>query len=281
VLEFGAQLVFIDNAAHVFPGNENARHDVAAFLGLLERLSIEIDGAVILLAHPNKQHSQGNKEGNEYSGTTGWSAHVRNRLFLDWTEAEDGQPVDPDERVLRRSKANYAARGAEIVFRWHQWAFVRPDDLPPDRAKELAEAVQLAGDNEIFLRCLRTRNEQERPVSESPSSRTYAPRIFAKMAEAKGLREQRFEAAMERLFRVGRIERGVVCNVGRKDREGLLEKCADVRADPALTGCADVRQQGAPSALSHTPSTTYILGAAQEPAAPHEDLDWSDGEAAE
>lgn len=115
-------------------------------------------------------------------------------------------------------------------------------------------------------------------MSESPSSRTYAPRIFAKMAEAKGLTEARLEAALERLFRADRIARGVVCNVGRKDREGIIEKCADVRADPALTGCADVRPSSAPSAPAHTPYTTYNPGAASWPAAPDDDdLDWTDG----
>ena len=100
-MSFGANLLFLDNAAHLFAGNENARHDVAAFLGLLERLSEAIDGAVILLAHPNKQHAQGNKQGNEYSGSTGWSAHVRNRLFLDWAEKDaEGNFLGEDGRVL-------------------------------------------------------------------------------------------------------------------------------------------------------------------------------------
>lgn len=235
-LAFGAQLVFVDNAAHVFPGNENARHDVAAFLGLLERLSQEIDGAVVLLAHPNKQHGQGNKQGNEYSGSTGWSAHVRNRLFLDWADSADGPPTDPDMRVLRRSKANYAARGEEIRCRWHHWAFVAESDLPEDERAQLAATAQASADNALFLACLRERNRQERPVSESPASRTFAPLVFAQMAESKGIGRQRLEAALDRLFRIDLIERGFVGRINRKDREGLREKRADLRADPALTG---------------------------------------------
>lgn len=205
-LDFGARLVFVDNAAHVFAGNENARHDVAAFLGLLERLSIEIDGAVVLLAHPNKQHAQGNKQGNEYSGSTGWSAHVRNRLFLDWESGPDELPSDPDLRVLRRSKANYAARGEEIIFRWHKWAFVRDDDLPPNIGAELAKTIQATGENERFMECLAKATEDRRAVSISKNAANFAPRIFAGMPTARGMKVGALQRAMERLLHLGRIK---------------------------------------------------------------------------
>ena len=204
-LSSGAQLVLVDNAAHVFPGNENARHDVAAFLGLLERLSEEIDGAVVLLAHPNKQHGQGYKQGNEYSGSTGWSAHVRNRLFLDWAGEIDG-PADRDERVLRRSKANYAARGEEIRCRWHNWAFVRDVDLPEDQRDAFAQTLRDRHDEDAFLNCLREWTRQHRAVSERRSP-TFAPTVFAELRESSGVGKKRLEAAMNALWRCGRIER--------------------------------------------------------------------------
>jgi len=206
---FGAQLIFLDNAAHIFPGNENARHDVAVFLGLLERLSERIDGAAILLAHPNKQHSQGNKQGNEYSGSTGWSAHVRSRLFIDWADRDsDGNYLGDDGRVLRKSKANYGKKGEEIHFRWHKWAFIRDEDLPPSTAAELREVSRASFENDCFLACLRQRNSEQRAVSESPSSRTYAPKVFAEMSEARGCTREQLDQAMGRLFRIGAIERG-------------------------------------------------------------------------
>jgi hypothetical protein len=90
------------------------------------------------------------------------------------------------------------------------------------------------------------------------------------MTETKKIGMARLEAAMERLFRIDRIERGFVGRIDRKDKEGLREKCAEVCADPALTPCADVRRQDAPSALSHTLGTTYQPGAAHEAAAPDE-----------
>ena len=209
VTSFGAGLVFLDNAAHLFTGNENARHDVAAFLGLLERLSETIAGAVVLLAHPNKQHAQGNKQGNEYSGSTGWSAHVRNRLFLDWAEKNDaGDFIGDDGRVLRKSKANYGKKGEEVYFRWHEWAFVRDEDLPESMAAQLRAVSRDNFENDCFIACLRQRSSEQRAVSESSSSRTYAPKIFATMPEARGCTIEQLARAMDRLWRLGTIERG-------------------------------------------------------------------------
>lgn len=255
-LDFGAQLVFLDNAAHLFTGNENARHDVAAFLGLLERLSIEIDGAVILLAHPNKQHSQGNKQGNEYSGSTGWSAHVRNRLFLDWNAPENGMPIDPDERVLRRSKANYAARGEEIMFRWHNWSFVRQDDLPPDAGKQLAETIRITSQNTRFLECLQKVTEQGENVSHSPSAGNYAPKVFQAMSMAKGYKKKDFEEAMRRLLDIGKIRANepVFQYHNRTWAKGL--KIAD---DPAQSLAQNPAQSDAQRCAEDDPNSAEIL----------------------
>lgn len=303
VLMFGAELVFIDNAAHVFPGNENTRHDVAAFLGLLEQLSIEIDGAVVLLAHPNKQHSQGNKQGNEYSGSTGWSAHVRNRLFLDWNAGDDNLPADPDERILRRSKANYAARGEEILFRWHKWAFVTEADLPPNLNAEFAAVARANVENERFLACLDKLTDERRNVSHSKSAGNYAPKVMAAMPMASGMKERQFADAMNRLLHLEEVfaaqplwkggDRKSVLGLARKrvvadvrDGAGRLsekpqnyararfaETCGTVREAKAENDgnpCGTVRERG-------SDNTTYVSGAAQEAAAPffdEDDIDW-------
>jgi RecA-family ATPase len=230
----GFGLIVLDNLAHFFTGNENVRPEVAAFCSALEWLAIEADAAVVLLAHPNKA-------GAEYSGSTAWSAHVRQRWYMDRPRVE-GLPIgDPDARILRKSKANYSSTGDEIAFRWTQWAFRRLEDMEDGEAAHVIATSHATVENEVFLTCLRERNRQERPVSDSKASRTYAPKEFAAMGEAKGTSIAGLEAAMDRLFRLGRIQRGVACRSGRKDREGLVE-CADLRADPALTPRADVRR---------------------------------------
>jgi len=230
VKAFGAGLVFLDNAAHFFTGNENARHDVATFLGLLERLSEIVNGAVILLAHPNKQHAQGNKQGNEYSGSTGWSAHVRNRLFLDWAQKDgDGNYLGDDGRLLRKSKANYGKKGEEITFRWHEWAFTRDEDLPESVSSQLRQVGRANFENDCFLACLRQRLVERRAVSEKASA-TYAPKVFEVMPEARGCTKEQLTEAMNRLFRINAIERGYLwVNRGEgKSVHGLREVGADL-----------------------------------------------------
>lgn len=213
-----AGLIVLDNIAHLFPGNEIVRRQVVGFLAAVDKLALQCDAAVLLLGHPAKAI------GSEYSGNLGWSAHVRQRWFLGWGDAELN---DPDTRILRKAKANLGKKGEEVAFRWHEWAFVRDEDLGNDLAREYAEIAKHNHDNEVFLTCLRLRNEQRRPVSDAKASRTYAPKEFALMPEAKGVGAGRLELAMDRLFRTSAIERGVLpWKRDRKPVEGLME-CAD------------------------------------------------------
>lgn len=116
----GIRLIVLDNTSHFYTGNENARSEVAAFVNLANAMAREIDGAVILVGFPNKA-------GDSYSGSTAWENQVRSRLFLETPKNEDGVVIDPDYRVLRNEKANYARKGAEIGFKWDRGTFVLPD----------------------------------------------------------------------------------------------------------------------------------------------------------
>lgn len=109
VKDEGIKVVALDTAATCFAGNENFRNHTTGFLRGLQKLAIEIDGAVILSAHPSRSTP------NSYSGSTAWLASVRAGLSL-------GRPVDYDPetneprhvRVLRGLGTNYGAGvGAE------------------------------------------------------------------------------------------------------------------------------------------------------------------------
>lgn len=190
----------LDNTAHLFTGNENDRHQVASFINLCNRLAIAIDGAVVIVGHPNKA-------GDSYSGSTAWENQVRSRLFMEIPTAENGEIVDPDMRVLRREKVNYAQRGGELRFMWFKGSFVLPEAAAV-HSDELGQTMADTRDNDIFLACLKERNRQQRAVSEQKASRTYAPKEMAGMAESKGIGRDRLERAMDRLYRIGAIERG-------------------------------------------------------------------------
>lgn len=219
--ECGIDVFIFDNATDAMAGDLNDIHQVAAFVNLLTGKTL--DGprprAAIILHHPNKA-------GEEWLGSVAWHNKVRSRLVM-----ERGPAGDPDARRLSNPKANYGPSESELVFRWHSGAFVRDEDLPTSMVTELAESAQASRDNMIFLDCLRERTRQRRAVSEKRSP-SFAPTEFAKMPESKGIGATRLEAAMDRLFRLGTIERAALWKGDdRKQVHGLRESAGNGAAD--------------------------------------------------
>lgn len=219
--ELGVKHVTIDNTAHTFSGNENDRHQVAAFVNLNNRLAQKIGGSVLMVGHPNKA-------GDSYSGSTAWENQVRSRLYLEVPKnGDEGVPVDPDMRVIRNEKANYSQRGAEVTFYWLKGAFVTEEQMPQGNEREMRESAAAAYENGLFLTLLDKLTEQRRQVSHAPNVGTYAPKVMAAMPEARGLQKASLARAMERLFALGEIvasqslwlgpDRHPVIGLARKD----------------------------------------------------------------
>lgn len=232
IVQAKAHLVVLDNAAHLFAGNENDRQQVTAFVNLLYSLCRDLGVTLILVAHSNKA-------GDSYSGSTAWLNAVRSQIVLGRPE----DSPDPDERVLTLGKANYARQGQELRFRWHDFALRLDDDLPEDTRKEMAATIRASNDNELFIACLRQMTSEKRAVSEK-SSKSFAPLVFTRMPESRGIGKLRLEQAMDRLFRIGRIERGELWKgADRKVAFGLRETpgwgAGNVAVIPAPTQCAD------------------------------------------
>jgi RecA-family ATPase len=200
--DFGARLVVLDTAADTFGGNENDRGQVRKFIGLLNRLALEINGAVLLNAHPSRD---GLKTGNLDGGSTAWSNSVRSR----WSLARPGQDdtaeqQDTAERVLTRRKANYASTGDTIKLRWVLGAFA-----PMTTEGGISGTIQRAAVESVFLDLLDRCNEQQFRVSNSRNAGNYAPRVFARRPDADGYSAKEFERAMARLFTDRRIRLAV------------------------------------------------------------------------
>lgn len=217
IAQTGARLVALDNVAHLFTGNENDRGQVTQFVNLLNRLAGKTGAAILLLGHPNKA-------GASYSGSTAWMNAVRSQASMG---RPDGDDADPDARTVTVGKPNYMRAGETIRFRWREWAFVLDEDVPADQRAQLCETIRASGDNALFLACLTERTRQRRAVSERRSA-TFAPTVFATMPESKGIGAKRLEAAMDRLFRLGAIERQALWRgADRKLVHGLRETAGD------------------------------------------------------
>lgn len=263
IREQGIGLVFLDNVAHLFAGNENDRGEVTQFVNLLNRLARDTGAAIVLIGHPNKA-------GDDYSGSTAWLNAVRSQFMIE-------HDLNTDFRTLSLGKANYARRGSETRFIWRAGAFVHEDELPPDVAAELAETIKASADNRLFLACLTERNKQRRHVSEKPTAQNFAPKIFATMPESKSIGRKRLTDAMDRLFRIEHIERGFIYRdtAEGKDIYGLRETSGDGREGSGnLSGNLPETPSGnfrkpAENDRKHSPlNTTYYSGAASGSAAP-------------
>lgn len=210
----GIRHVTLDNTAHTFAGNENDRHQVAAFVNLNNRLARNIGGSVLMVGHPNKA-------GASYSGSTAWENQVRARLFLEVPLNAEGGPIDPDMRLLRNEKANYSQRGSEVTFYWLKGAFVTDDQMPTGSEKAMRETAQASYENDLFLRLLDALTAQKRHVSHSPNVGNYAPKVMAGMPEARGVSKANLARAMERLFGLNKIIASAPLWKGR-DRHPVL-----------------------------------------------------------
>lgn len=199
----GARLAVVDTAADTFGGDELRRSEVRQFIALcLGRLAREIDGAVLLLAHPSLS---GMASGSGSGGSTAWSNTVRSRLYLERPAAEDGAKPDDAVRILTTKKANYAATGSEIRLRWQDGVFVREGVHVGGLVGSIDERNREGEAEEAFLSCLEAVTETGRYASATPNSPCYGPKIFLKLDARRGFNKRQLERAMESLFAAGRI----------------------------------------------------------------------------
>jgi RecA-family ATPase len=199
IAELKPGLVILDNIAQLFGGSENDRAHVTQFVNCLARIARDGDCAVVLLGHVAKA------EGSEYSGSTAWDAAVRSRLLL----AHEGQ--GDDKRLwLRKPKANYSENDA-VELEWRDGmlhAVNQADDTPSGK---LERGLRDGRANQTFLDALDTLRGRGMAASESAmASQTYAPKLILAQGLAGEFSKRDMQAAMERLFKEGRIKASMV-----------------------------------------------------------------------
>lgn len=195
---FGAQLLVIDTAADTFGGEEIKRQHVTRFMLMLGALAREIDGAVVLLAHPSRA---GMNSGAGDGASTAWSNKARSRLYLDhWKEGE-GEVKDPDRRVLSRKKANYSARQDQMDLHWREGVFT-----VSAASTGIVASIERRVAERVFIDLLDEFMAQGRNVSPSRNASNYAPKAFSISSRRDGYTKADFAGAMERLFSRGDIK---------------------------------------------------------------------------
>ena len=205
VKTFGARFVVLDTASDLFGGNENIRMQVRQFVAnACGRLAREIDGTVLLCAHPSLS---GMTSGTGAGGSTAWNNTVRSRLYLTRPKADGDDEIDPDLRVLTRKKANYARAGMSITLRWTDGLLV-PVERSTGDDEQLAALVL----NEID----RAWNDGQ-PYSDVPQSRSryILTRLPQRISRSKADIERTYLALLDS----GRLR--VECRSSKRHLRGL------------------------------------------------------------
>lgn len=138
-LEFGAQVVVLDSLHDVFTGDEIRRGQARQFIQGLREIAREIDGAVVLTAHPSLS---GRNSGTGESGSTAWSNSVRSRLYL--TKADDHAP--DGDRILKVMKSNYGPSSSETRLQWSDGVFEPTAEQARPAAKRITGRAAIALD---------------------------------------------------------------------------------------------------------------------------------------
>ncbi|MDI5929609.1 AAA family ATPase [Rhizobium leguminosarum] len=208
VRDFKPKLIILDTAADLFGGDEIKRSQVRQFIAMLRKLAMEIDCAVVLLAHPSVQ---GMQSGTGSSGSTAWNNSVRSRLYL----TKGDKDADPDIRILKTMKANYGKTGDEIRIKWKDGVFIIDDGKPKAGSMLLAAKAE-----RVFRDVLSAINRSGERVAKTKGI-NYAPKIMADRPDAEGMSAKQLEGAMQRLLVAGDL-RVVMEGPASKQRQRLI-----------------------------------------------------------
>lgn len=226
--KIGVKFIVVDTAADTFGGNENCRPHVRQFINLLTKLAREIDGAVLLCAHPSVA---GMASGDGYGGSTAWSNTARSRIYLERPKTRsDDEPNDSNLRVLSKKKANYSAIGADTVLEWYNGAFRLVQGSADDAVSRMEKRARENKVKSIVLECMDIAANQGRPASPTKQSDRYPAKLFRTFPEAQGIRKNEIENALNGLFNEKIIK---VDSQPGPDRHlrNVIVKCDDVAGE--------------------------------------------------
>jgi RecA-family ATPase len=190
-------LIVLDSLADIYGGNENIRAQVRQFVGMLRRLAISTNSAVVVLSHPSLA---GLSSGSGASGSTAWSNSVRSRIYFTKPESSPGLDADPDLRILSLKKANYSAAQPDLRIRRRIGGYMLDDASVGTDVAGARDQVDA-----LFLELVDAYAAEGRRVSDATSA-AYAPTLFARDPRANGITKAGFTSAMGRLFAAGKIK---------------------------------------------------------------------------
>jgi RecA-family ATPase len=199
------KMIALDTSADIFGGNEISRTQVRQFIGLLRKMAIASNSAVLIAVHPSLT---GINTGTGLSGSTAWHNSVRARAYLTSEKTEDGQ--DTGLRQLDFMKNNYGPISASVTLQWKTIGQAGVY-LPVSSGSSLDRVASDAKAEHVFLDLLRSFTSEGREVSHKIGP-SFAPAQFAQTTAAQKLgnnekaRKRALTGAMNRLFEAKKIK---------------------------------------------------------------------------
>lgn len=237
-------VVVIDTLSKTFGAGKENSDDMAGYVANAQLIATTFECLVIIVHHRPKD-----SESRDLRGHSSLRAGVDTAILIEGEEVRTATVVkqkDGEEGlrwrfVLDPVVLGHSSRGKEVTTGLLR--FIGDGH----GSAELDAVAAATADNALFLACLRERNEQGRAVSERPSV-SYAPAVFATMAESKKIGRDRLAQAMDRLFRIRAIERAELWRgPDRKPVYGLRETAGNAgdRAGDARAGSIQTQPEGA------------------------------------
>jgi len=217
-----ADVVILDNVAHMFGGSGGSRREVTHFVNTVAALHGGRKVSTLFLHHTSKA------SGSEYADSAAWENAVRMRWWLTDKlpdrpdDEDDGGRADSGMRYLARRKANYSGQDVRRMYFQNGAMLAEPTDsgvldvgLLRSINARTAETAVLTG----MRRCA----EMKVHVTDGQSSPGFLPKVLIQFQLAGDLTKRDLDQAMRRLMAAGTIRREVVgAYANRNQKFGLV-----------------------------------------------------------
>ena len=218
-------VLIVDNASDVYDADENRKPMVRAFIKSLARMVRARDGAVLLLAHVDKNTSRAGvlASGAAYSGSVAWNNSVRSRLFL--------LTVGGGRRELQHQKSNLGPLLPPLPLEW-------PDGGLPGPSRTDAPARPTAQDLVPLLTLIHEFYRRQEWISPSPQAHNNVKKLLGR--------------------ELGSLGRGDVLAMAREAQRARLIEAEEFRTDQRKPSR---RWKVTPAGLALIPATQESINA--------------------
>ena len=198
------KLVIIDPLNEVFDGDELKRVQARQFVGLMRPIAAKHDLAIVVTGHPSKT---GVNERTGTSGSTGWSAVFRARMYL---EKILDNVTDTGQRMLISKKLTGGERSSDIKLMTGEGGVLFRESGTVVAGGKLDLAAVLAEverPKQAFLDLLAKVTKHGMAVSPNSRAGNYAPKEFVEREGGGGKIERirKYKQVMLDLIDEGRL----------------------------------------------------------------------------